>query len=949
MTRPTATGLSLLRTALLATAAGLLPTLALAQTRVGVTSATDGDPLGKPPAANERVLRIGIDVQANELITTRTNDRAHLMFLDGTSLTVGPNAQLTIDRFVYDPNSKTGDLAVNASKGVFRLVGGRISKTNPITITTPSSTIGIRGGITLVDTEGQRTIATFVFGTNMTVTGAGRTETVTRPGSQVTTSLGAMPGRPVLVPPGALNGQLAQLEGRSGTRQGTPSSTSAPANIAAAAEQRVQTSGLSLQNSGAPPTSNDQRSLPTLGRGPDNLTDRTANALSNATDVQQQQQAIADARQATVGTRQTTGGDVGPTPTPSPTPPTTVLVSYGRFLREEPFVVGSFNNQTLAVTPNPQNNVALRSPSPTSNGQVVFTLNDGRSVTLPWQPTNIVFPVAVNDPAFGPLAGVGLVSPRSEYFAYLLFDSSNRRIGLVGGTPTTFAQFPKTGFAEHVLLNLSSFGTVPFASDSIGLNPDLAGNAAISTLKSAFSPNVALNVGDPLPNAQRAVALQATVSVAGQGSSQKSYMGVFIGQYFRDATTSSVALAGRYNGTYRLGADQPIGRLTSAASTIDTGVSNGIYGADASAMFLTPDSVTTTYTDNGTTVTGATTVRRPQASFDQPYTNLNGSPYYAVNGAVRIDSSDNPSQPGPRTDRTMNGFVGGLVEKQDSAGNITIRRIGGAGAEPGNVVVSTSASANRAAATFTVGNWDTGTSATFRLGGNTGASYATSAFIDDKNWAVADRPADQLNNTTSVTVGANTSTGADVQSRTVAVSSGAASLASFFAASGVTPCACNFMSWGVWGGDIRYNANSVYNPNGRDRLNLASFVVGTMTPLSQLPNTGSATYSGHAFGNVRNGAQSYVAAGTYTNSWNFASQTGAVTIGNFDGATYNGTTALTAGTVQFTGPIAGAGRTGSVSGAFFASPTDPAKGQGGSFGIHGPGYKAGGTFAGQRP
>ena len=44
-------------------------------------------------------------MQANELITTRANDRAHLMFLDGTSVTVGPNAQLTIDRFVYDPNT----------------------------------------------------------------------------------------------------------------------------------------------------------------------------------------------------------------------------------------------------------------------------------------------------------------------------------------------------------------------------------------------------------------------------------------------------------------------------------------------------------------------------------------------------------------------------------------------------------------------------------------------------------------------------------------------------------------------------------------------------------------------------------------------------------------------------------------------------------------------------
>src|SRR5262245_6966199 len=69
--------------------------------KVGVTSATDGDPLGKPPSEPERVLRVGIDVQANELITTRANDRAHVMFLDGSSLTVGPNARLTIDKFVY--------------------------------------------------------------------------------------------------------------------------------------------------------------------------------------------------------------------------------------------------------------------------------------------------------------------------------------------------------------------------------------------------------------------------------------------------------------------------------------------------------------------------------------------------------------------------------------------------------------------------------------------------------------------------------------------------------------------------------------------------------------------------------------------------------------------------------------------------------------------------------
>src|SRR5512144_1571668 len=135
--------------------------------RVGVTSASDGDPLGKPPNENERILRIGIDVQANELVNTAATDRAHLVFLDGSSLTVGPNARVVIDRFVYDPASNSGDLAINASRGVFRLVGGRLSKQKPIVITTPSSTIGIRGGITIVSVTQTETVANFVYGNSM--------------------------------------------------------------------------------------------------------------------------------------------------------------------------------------------------------------------------------------------------------------------------------------------------------------------------------------------------------------------------------------------------------------------------------------------------------------------------------------------------------------------------------------------------------------------------------------------------------------------------------------------------------------------------------------------------------------------------------------------------------------------------------------------------------------
>ena len=129
--------------------------------------------MGKPPGGLDRVLRVGTDVQANEIISTTTNDRAHLVFLDGTTLTIGPSSQLTIDKFVYDPTTQKGELAVNATKGVFRVIGGRISKTSAITVTTPSATMGIRGGIMVFGVQASATTSIFVYGNSMTVTANG--------------------------------------------------------------------------------------------------------------------------------------------------------------------------------------------------------------------------------------------------------------------------------------------------------------------------------------------------------------------------------------------------------------------------------------------------------------------------------------------------------------------------------------------------------------------------------------------------------------------------------------------------------------------------------------------------------------------------------------------------------------------------------------------------------
>ncbi len=271
--------------------------------RVGVTSATDGDPLGKPPSEAERILRIGVDVQANELITTAANDRAHLVFLDGSSLTVGPNAQLVIDKFVFDPNSKTGELAINASRGVLRLVGGKISKSAPIVITTPSSTIGIRGGITLLDVKAAQTGSVFIFGRSMTVTAGGVTENITRQGSQVITNLGQPPGAPTLLAQGALAAQLSQLEGRSGS-SGSGSSSGAGGGGAAgnrgAVDLAAQSSGFTNSNSSQPLRIIGLRPNDAFGSGPGpvnrNPNDTVPTALSQTNQQQQQQQAVQDLR-----------------------------------------------------------------------------------------------------------------------------------------------------------------------------------------------------------------------------------------------------------------------------------------------------------------------------------------------------------------------------------------------------------------------------------------------------------------------------------------------------------------------------------------------------------------------------------------------------------------------------------------------------------------------------
>ena len=120
---------------------------ATVETEVGVTAVSVTNAVGKPPISPARDLETGLEVFFNEKITTNASGRAQLLFRDGTSLTVGSSSEMTIDEYVFDPDTDTGELVINISKGIFRLVGGKISKNTPVVFNTKTATVTLRGGI----------------------------------------------------------------------------------------------------------------------------------------------------------------------------------------------------------------------------------------------------------------------------------------------------------------------------------------------------------------------------------------------------------------------------------------------------------------------------------------------------------------------------------------------------------------------------------------------------------------------------------------------------------------------------------------------------------------------------------------------------------------------------------------------------------------------------------
>ena len=137
----------------------LLPNLGKANTDfIGVIGAA----IGEITNQNNEKLSNGSKIFFGDTVVSNNNSNAQILFLDQTILTLGEDTELTIDEFIYDPNSHDGSFVSNVKSGTVKFITGQISKKNPenLEVKFPSGTLGARGTefVVLAENKNESTV-----------------------------------------------------------------------------------------------------------------------------------------------------------------------------------------------------------------------------------------------------------------------------------------------------------------------------------------------------------------------------------------------------------------------------------------------------------------------------------------------------------------------------------------------------------------------------------------------------------------------------------------------------------------------------------------------------------------------------------------------------------------------------------------------------------------------
>ncbi len=89
----------------------------------------------------------GTPVHMSDRLRTGANARLEVTFNDDSTLTLGENSNVVVDRYVFNPNKSSAQVVLNATHGAFRFAGGKIEQMNHrnIVVNTPNAALAVRG------------------------------------------------------------------------------------------------------------------------------------------------------------------------------------------------------------------------------------------------------------------------------------------------------------------------------------------------------------------------------------------------------------------------------------------------------------------------------------------------------------------------------------------------------------------------------------------------------------------------------------------------------------------------------------------------------------------------------------------------------------------------------------------------------------------------------------
>tara|TARA_R110000751_G_scaffold270143_1_gene369911 strand:+ start:34829 stop:37834 length:3006 start_codon:yes stop_codon:yes gene_type:complete len=221
---------------------------AISATKVGVAAAVNLDAKSTRSGAT-KIISLGQNVIHNEKISTDAEGLVQILLVDGTTFTVGPNSQLTIDEFVYDPNTGNATVVASVAKGAFRFIGGQTSrKKGGATINTPAGSIGIRGAMVEGDVQGNSASFSMIFGDEMSFLGRdGGSQRLFQPGFTLRVSPN---GRTTITP--RTSGDASALQTSLAGRRGKTGGAKKPPTDGAVADSGVGTANSTSLSGGIP-------------------------------------------------------------------------------------------------------------------------------------------------------------------------------------------------------------------------------------------------------------------------------------------------------------------------------------------------------------------------------------------------------------------------------------------------------------------------------------------------------------------------------------------------------------------------------------------------------------------------------------------------------------------------------------------------------------------------